>query len=138
MRTPLHVLVAAQALEKAATRLFVPHGLTPAQFNVLNLLSDREKGVRASDLAKELIVDPSNVTGLLKRMATKGWLTDLDNTSDRRQRIVGLTAKGRARWSKAHADYAVALEKIEQTMTDRERAALEKMLARLTEEAGRV
>ena len=138
MKTPLRVLVAAQALEKAAARLFAPHGLTPAQFNVLNLLSDREDGLRASDLAKELIVDPSNVTGLLKRMAAKGWLTDLDNGADRRQRIVGLTAKGRVRWTKAHADYSAALENIEQTMNERERASVEKVLLRLIEEANRV
>lgn len=138
MKTTLRVLVAAQTLEKTAARLFTPHGLTPAQFNVLNLLADQEQGMRASDLARELIVDPSNVTGLLKRMAIKGWLTDLANDADRRQRIVGLTAKGKARWSKAHADYSAALEKIEQTMSERERASMEKTLSRIVEEAGRL
>ncbi|HEY9155101.1 MAG TPA: MarR family transcriptional regulator [Opitutaceae bacterium] len=137
MQTPLRVLLTAQALEKASARLFAPHGLTPAQFNVLNLLSDRMDGMRASDLAKELIVDPSNVTGLLKRMKAKGWLAELDNGADRRQRIVGLTAKGRARWTKAHADYAVALEKIEETMNERERAVVEKVLQRFVEQAER-
>jgi DNA-binding MarR family transcriptional regulator len=137
MKTPLRVVLVAQALEKAATRLFAPHGLTVAQFNVLNLLSDRADGMRASDLAKELIVDPSNVTGLLRRMTAKGWLTELDNEADRRQRIVGLTAKGRVRWTKAQADYGVALDKIDGAMNERERVVFEKVLQRIADEANR-
>ncbi len=135
MQVTLRILVAAQALEKAASRVFAPHGLTPAQFNVLHLLSDREEGMRASDLARELIVDPSNVTGLIKRMTLKGWLTDLDNASDRRQRIVGLTAKGKNRWSKANADYSAAIERMESSMAEKERTTTEKVLERLVEES---
>ena len=72
MHLALQILTTAQALEKAAQRIFRPHGLTAAQFNVLSLLSDQPGGMRASELASALIVDPSNVTGLLKRMKKDG------------------------------------------------------------------
>ncbi len=41
-----------------------------------NLLSDQPDGMRASDLARALIVDRSNVTGLIKRMKKDGLLKE--------------------------------------------------------------
>jgi DNA-binding MarR family transcriptional regulator len=105
MHLVLRILTAARSVEKAAGRVFKPHGLTSAQFNVLNLLARSPGGMRASDLASALIVDPSNVTGLLKRMKREGLLAEIENPGDRRQYIVGLSAKGRATWNGAHREY---------------------------------
>src|ERR1700689_436540 len=101
MHLALEVMAAAQAFQKSAHKLFEPYGLTPAQFNVLNLLSDQPDGLRASDLARALIVDPSNVTGLLKRMKKEGWLREIESAADRRERIVALSAKGQGAWAVA-------------------------------------
>jgi DNA-binding MarR family transcriptional regulator len=109
MHLVLRILTAAGSIEKAAGRVFKPHGLTSAQFNVLNLLSRNPGGMRASDLASALIVDPSNVTGLLKRMKRDGLLAEMENTGDRRQYIVGMSAKGRTAWRGAHRDYEKCL-----------------------------
>ena len=135
MQVVLRVFHTAQILDKAAKCVFSPHGLTAAQFNVLNLLSDQKEGLRASDLATSLIVDPSNVTGLLKRMSRDGLVIDLESKEDRRQRIVALTAKGRALWSKASRDYEKCLHLLEGLLSDKERKITEEILLRLSAKA---
>jgi len=135
MHLVLRVLTTAQALEKAAHRIFKPRGLTPAQFNVLSLLAQQPDGMRASDLAGALIVDPSNVTGLLKRMKRENLLAELENTHDRRQYIVGLSPKGRAVWRKAHREYEKRLAALIAPLFKSEHAAAEKVLQALTDGA---
>lgn len=131
MQVVLRVFQTAQILDKAAKRVFAPHGLTAAQFNVLNLLADQKEGLRASDLAATLIVDPSNITGLLKRMSRDGLVVDLENKNDRRQRIVALTAKGRTLWGKASRDYEKRLTQLEGLFSDIEKKLTEDVLVRL-------
>lgn len=133
MHIALRVLATAQALEKAAQRSFRPLGLTAAQFNVLNLLSDQAAGMRASDLARALVVDPSNVTGLLKRMEKDGLIQELENSADRRQHVVGLTARGRSAWSSANRVYTERLRALDAVLSRPQRAAAEKVLSSLAE-----
>jgi DNA-binding MarR family transcriptional regulator len=135
MHTVLRVFHAAQVFEKAAKRVFSPHGLTAAQFNVLNLLADQPAGLRASDLAASLIVDPSNVTGLLNRMERDGLVEQLENKADRRQRIVGLTSKGRSLWSKSSRDYEKCLLTLGSLVSDKEQKTIEAALVRLARKA---
>jgi MarR family 2-MHQ and catechol resistance regulon transcriptional repressor len=135
MHVILRIFQTAQILDKAAQRVFSPHELTAAQFNVLNLLADQEAGLRASDLAASLIVDPSNVTGLLKRMSRDGLVTDLENADDRRQRIVALTPKGRKLWAKASRDYEACLKILDGLLSEKEKIGIETVLVRLQEKA---
>jgi len=128
MHLVLQVLAAAQAVEKAGQRLFRPHGLTVAKFNVLNLLSDQPAGMRASDLARALVVDPSNVTGLLKRMKAEKFLKEFDNESDRRQHVVGLSPKGRRAWQASYQDYLRALDAFEAGLEPADREAAQRVL----------
>ncbi len=134
----LQVLATAQALEKAGQQLFRQHGLTVAQFNVLNLLSDRPDGMRASGLAGALVVDPSNITGLLKRMNRAGLLKELESPHDGRQRIVALSARGRQLWRKAHADYARRLDAFEAGISADDRRVTEQVLAGMVRETAGV
>ena len=135
MNVILRIFQTAQVLDKAAQHVFSPHGLTAAQFNVLNLLSDQEKGLRASDLAASLIVDPSNVTGLLKRMSRDGLVANLANTADRRQRIVALTPKGHKLWSKACRDYDKCLKALTALLTEKDKMSTEEVLITLSKAA---
>ncbi len=135
MHVALRVFKTAQILDRSAQRVFSPHGLTAAQFNVLNLLSDQPNGLCASDLASSLIVDPSNVTGLLKRMSRDGLVADQPNKADRRQRIVALTPKGRALWTKSCRDYDKCLKALEELLTEKENVIIEDVLVRLQNKA---
>jgi DNA-binding MarR family transcriptional regulator len=134
----LQIITAAHAFEKAAVRVFRPHGLTPARFNVLNVLSSSPGGMRASDLASTLIVDPSNVTGLLKRMRKENLVAELENSGDRREHIVCLSPKGRALWSRAMRDYERRLRELGALVRSAEAEAAEKVLRVLVEHASRI
>ena len=131
MHVVLQVLATAQVLQKEAQRIFRPHGLTAAQFNVLHLLSGQSEGMRASDLARALIVDPSNVTGLLKRMKQVGLLEELDNPRDRRQHVVAVSARGRSAWRAALRDYERNLAALDAVLGAANRKAAEKVLQQL-------
>ena len=76
------VVAAADALLRESQRLFRPHGLTAAQFNVLNVLAGRPAGLSQRELGDLLVVDRSNVTGLLDRMGEAGWVRRSDDAAD--------------------------------------------------------
>jgi len=129
MNIVLALLTTSRQVEKAGQRLFRPLGLTVAQFNVLNLLADEKEGLRAGDLAKALVVDPSNVTGLLSRMGEAGWLEDIASESDGRHRVVRLSPTGRGLWKKANHIYEGHLRVIDRRITAHDMAILRRGLA---------
>lgn len=131
METALLVLEAAGKLKKAATRLFRDHRLSPAQFNVLHLLAAAPEGLKAGALASGLLVDPSNITGLLRRLAADGLVADQAAPADGRSRVVRLTARGRARWQKANTAYTRALDEVEAKLTAAEKTHVAQALAKL-------
>lgn len=133
MEISLLILEAAGKLKKTAAGLFKDFDLSPPQFNVLHLLASEPEGMRSGDLAIGLVVDPSNITGLISRLEAEGLVKTAVSKEDRRSRRVTLTAKGRARWQKAHAVYSAALAKLEATMSAEERAVTERVIVRLHE-----
>jgi len=135
MQVALQIFQTAQGLEQAARRLLAPLGLTLAQFNVLNLLADQPDGMRGKDLAGALIVDPSNITGLLRRMARDGLVRNLPNAHDRRQRIVALTPAGRRKWQKALGPYEANLRELSTVLKAGETELVDAMLVRLRDKA---
>lgn len=89
------VLATADTFLRESHRLFRPHGLTAAQYNVLNLLADAADGLSQREIGEVLVVDRSNVTGLIGRMEKAGWVRRADDPADGRVHRVSLTAKGR-------------------------------------------
>jgi DNA-binding MarR family transcriptional regulator len=68
------------------------HDLTPQQLELLRTLA---VPVTMRAFAEELSCDPSNVTGLVDRAERLGLVERVPDPSDRRVRILKLTAKGR-------------------------------------------
>ena len=99
------VLATADAFLRESQRLFRPHGLTAAQYNVLNVLAPRATGLSQRELSDFLVVDRSNVTGLLDRMERAGWVRRADDPRDRRVYRVTLTAAGRNLWQRVEPRY---------------------------------
>ena len=99
---------ASNALLKASRRIFKPFGLTEAQFNVLHVLEDAAVHLTQRELSDILIVDRSNVTGLIDRMETAGWVKRLPVPEDRRAYRVTLTPTGRKLWQKVFPHYEKA------------------------------
>ncbi len=106
------VMSVATVMVRESHRLFRPHGLSEAQFNVLNVLGPEPDGLSQRALSDYLVVDRSNITGLLDRMEKSGWVQRADHPSDRRVYLVTLTAAGRALWQKVLPEYVTAVRRI--------------------------
>jgi MarR family 2-MHQ and catechol resistance regulon transcriptional repressor len=105
----IQTLRTATILWRESRRFFRRFGLTEAQFNVLNLLGPAPEGLSQRELSDLLVVDRSNITLLLDRMARRGWVARHDVPKDRRRYQVRLTREGIALWKKVLPHYERAL-----------------------------
>ena len=108
----IQVLSVANVMVKESHRLFRPHGLSDAQFNVLNVLGPAPEGLSQRALSEVLVVDRSNITGLLDRMEESGWVKRADHPTDRRVYLVTLTPTGRKLWQKVLPEYVAAVQRV--------------------------
>lgn len=106
------VMATADCFLRESQRLFRPLGLTGAQYNVLNILAGSPDGISQRELGDRLVVDRSNVTGLLDRLEKSGWVRRTDDPADRRVYRVVLTPAGRALWSKVTPLYLEVVTQI--------------------------
>lgn len=103
---------ASNALLRASRRLFKPFGLTEVQFNILHVLQDSTHELTQRELSDILVVDRSNVTGLIDRMEAMGWVQRQPSPGDRRAYRIRLTTAGRKLWQLAHPAYEAAAQEV--------------------------
>ncbi|HYC69590.1 MAG TPA: MarR family transcriptional regulator [Opitutaceae bacterium] len=125
------VLATSNVMVKESHRIFRPHGLTEAQFNVLNVLGPNPAGLSQRELSDVLIVDRSNVTNMLDRMEQNGWVKRGDHPADRRIYVVTLTPEGRKLWQKVLPEYLAAVEAVTSEFSEAEMRRTHEFLARL-------
>jgi DNA-binding MarR family transcriptional regulator len=80
------VFLLAKAYQKAHATLrrnLADYGLTPIQILVLEALR-QEEGVSAGELGKKLVLDSATLSGVLDRLAERGWIVKETDSSDRR------------------------------------------------------
>ncbi len=131
------VLATANAFQRESQRLFRPFGLTAAQFNVLNVLGLKPEGLSQRELSEVLVVDRSNVTGLLDRMEEAGWVKRHPVPGDRRAHRVGLTASGRELREKVLPLYTHVVLQVTAGMNPAEVAIATALLRQLESAASR-
>ncbi|MEM7184008.1 MAG: MarR family transcriptional regulator [Spirochaetota bacterium] len=100
-------------LKKVSKRFFSPYISSEAQFNILVLLKDSETLLTQRELSEKLIVDKSNITGMIDRMQSSGLLQRLPHKEDKRSYYIELTEQGRKLAKELDILY---LEKINQVM----------------------
>ena len=86
---------AARLTMQAYFPYFEPLGITYPQYLVLLVLWEQDKQP-VNDIARRLHLETNTVTPLLQRMEKQGLLTRKRGKEDTRQRIVSLTAQGKA------------------------------------------
>jgi DNA-binding MarR family transcriptional regulator len=110
-------------------------GLTSIEWRVLATLHDGE-ALTVSQLAHEVLSKQPTVTKLVQRMGEQGWVALHGDPSDQRRTLVSVTAAGR-RMVKPLVDKARAHEaRLLRTLGASEKAALLKLLEKLTQGAG--
>lgn len=129
----LNIVLTGSLLNKEGTKFFRPFGITEAQFNVLMLLqyqSDQGR-INQTSLGKMMLVNRSNVTGLVDRMEKAGLVRRIDDPEDRRVNMVEMTAQGAKVLETAGKAYYARIEQLMRGMTAEEYRLLSKMLERI-------
>lgn len=114
------VMATADAFLRESKRLFRPHGLSGAQYNVLNVIALAADGLSQRELSDHLVVDRSNVTGLIDRMEAAGWVKRTDHPDDRRIYRVVLTAAGRKLWEEVTPRYQSVVRQVTRGLGERQ------------------
>lgn len=129
------VLTTADTFLREGQRLFRPHGITAAQYNVLSALAAAGEGISQRELGDMLVVDRSNVTGLIDRMEKAGWVKRTDDPRDRRAYRVTLTPTGRRLWQRVSPRYQEVVEQVTKGLSESQARATLKVLEKLREGA---
>lgn len=90
----LHAQRAARALSRRFDEALRPTGITSGQFSLLNALN-RPKPPPIGPVAQLLAMDRTTLTAALKPLERDGLVTIARDPEDRRNRLLGLTDKGR-------------------------------------------
>ena len=130
------ILSTATVLLREGNRLFKDVGITAPQFNALKLLADSPTGLRPSELAAALVVDPSSVTFILKQLEKKAWLQRADDPTDRRARLVAITEEGKVVYTAAGTAYQLALDDIARSFEPAQLHAAVEIVAKIRATAG--
>jgi DNA-binding MarR family transcriptional regulator len=95
--TAIHLLRGAAAhIERTLGRALDPHGITPAQFELLQAIARVEgTGGGCSELARQMAAPGPDVTRMLDRLYTAGLVARERDVKDRRVVHAVMTEKGR-------------------------------------------
>ena len=102
-RTWLRMVRFHDRIGRRMEQIFVRHGLSSAQFDVLATLQFGE-GITQQELARRLLVTKGNVCGLIDRMEAAGWVERRADPDDRRANRIYMTDQGRQRLNEAIPD----------------------------------
>ena len=122
----LSIFVTANLLGKEADRILQGFGLTQAQFDILMLLryQTADGSADQTTLGKMLVVNRSNVTGLVDRMERDGLVTRTGDRGDRRVKRVRMTPAGARVLERAEEVYAARTRELVAGLTPANLAAL--------------
>lgn len=118
--TLLSIVLTGSLLVKEGHRILQPFGLTEAHFNILMLLKHHCHDGRTTqtDLGKMLLVNRSNVTGLIDRMEAAGLVRRTPANGDRRVHYIEMTETGRDILEKSAHVYYSRIEDIMRQLSD--------------------
>jgi len=133
--TVMSLVLTGEILAKEGDRLLRAFSLTDSQFNILMLLKYQVEGgeINQTQLGRMLLVNRSNVTGLIDRMEKAGWVERSSEAGDRRVKRIKLTAVGRRLVERAEKVYFAEIEKIMAALTPDEARRLCAFTERLRE-----
>ncbi|MHB1186465.1 MarR family winged helix-turn-helix transcriptional regulator [Thiobacillus sp.] len=75
-------------------------GLTPSQFDIIATLGNTP-GMTATELGEKTLITKGTLTGVVDRLADRGWVERAAHGSDGRCQIIHLTKSGEALFAKA-------------------------------------
>jgi DNA-binding MarR family transcriptional regulator len=108
LRLWIRLLRASRLIESVAReRLKSQFNATLPRFDVMAALFRQPDGMLMSEISRFLMVSNGNVTGIVDRLVSDGFVVRSQRNGDRRTSFINLTRKGRS----AFAEMAAAHEK---------------------------
>ena len=107
LRLWIRLLRASRFIEGVTRERFkAQFNMTLPRFDVMAALYRRPDGMLMSEISRFLLISNGNVTGIVDRLVSDGFVVRSQRDGDRRTSFVRLTSKGRA----AFADMSAAHE----------------------------
>ena len=131
----LNVMVTSSWVTAELAAAMAPHGVTPAQYNVLRILrGSHPKKLTCTDVGERLLDRTPDVTRLLDRLERAGLTHRARAEHDRRVVEVGITEKGCALLERMRCDVEAAQARCTARLTGAEHEALSRLLERMRAE----
>src|SRR5213592_4518088 len=131
----LVLMKAHRALERLATRSIESSEAGLSDFAVLEMLL--HKGPQpVNEIGRRVELTSGAITTAVDRLESRGLVTREAHESDRRTRIVRLTARGKEQAAKAFAGHKTAMDLAASGLSKAERATLIRLLRKLGTTAG--
>src|SRR5881398_4232226 len=131
----LVLMKAHRALERLATQSIESLDVCLSDFGVMELLL--HKGPQpVNEIGRRIALTSGAITTAVDRLESRGLVTREAHPSDRRARIVRLTAQGEAQAAKIFAGHKAAMDLAASGLSKTERATLIELLKRLGTSAG--
>ena len=97
LRLWIRLLRASRFIEGVTRERFkVQFNMTLPRFDVMAALYRKPDGMLMSEIARFLIVSNGNVTGIVDRLVSEGFVARSQRNGDRRTSFITLTRRGRA------------------------------------------
>lgn len=106
------------------------HGLTPAEFGVLEVLYHKGP-MLLSEVKRKILVSSGGITYLVDRLEAKGLAERRSSPEDRRASFAALTEDGEALMRRVFPEHATMLEDALSGLTGEEQAQAAALLRRL-------
>jgi DNA-binding MarR family transcriptional regulator len=117
-------------LDDTDQRFLKQYDLTPVQFYALLWLEGPERK-SLSQLSRNLLCDPSNITRLADTLERKGLVLRQRDSDDRRVTWIALTPAGAELCRNARREHARYTRQRMNTLSEAEQASLERLLTKL-------
>lgn len=88
-----------QAFEACSGSHIRELGLTPPQFDIIATLGNTS-GMTATELGEKTLITKGTLTGVVDRLAGRGWVERVAHKSDGRSQIIRLTQAGEGLFAK--------------------------------------
>ena len=108
---------AARALARRFDEALRPLGLTNGQFSLMMSLN-RPEAVAMRAIASELCMDRTTLTAALKPLERRGLVESRSHPTDRRSRLLALTAEGKSLLTRAVPIWQRTHTEIDRTLAD--------------------
>jgi MarR family transcriptional regulator for hemolysin len=122
--------LSTQAYHRAVCEELEPHGITYRQSMVLGWLA-LEGELSQAELAAKMMVEPPTLVGILDRMERDGWISRHSCPSDRRKKLIRVSAAAEPVWEKIVTCAMRVRTQAAAGLSERQLATLKKLLRRV-------